>query len=96
MPDTRARLDVPPSATITPHWMGWAMENAAGYLHEQGAVEIMVMQGRAVINTDRPITLDAGRWLLVRFPALAEESEPHLLPLLYPKERHTKPEGEEA
>jgi len=78
-----------------PYWLGWLMQNAAGYLHEQGAVEILALQGAAILYTDVPLDLDRGRWLLVRFEAPVAEVETQLLALLYPAERaeaHTPPE----
>jgi hypothetical protein len=56
---------------------------------------MLALQGRALLTTDVPLDLGPGRWLLVRFPSPAWETEPHLLVLLAPRDApETPPETE--
>jgi len=90
----KTRLSVPsrPAPAPLPHWLGEALVTCAQFLFEQGALEMLALQGRALLHTNVPLDLGPGRWLLVRFPAPAAETDPQFLALLAPCPPDSSPE----
>ena len=84
---------LPPSVP-PPHWLGEALITCAQFLFEQGALEMLALQGRALLTTSVPLDLGPGRWLLVRFPAPAAETDPQFLALLAPRDAPEPYQGE--